>query len=117
MFSSNSIAVFRRMYISITSVNLLITPWWSWAHLVRSNWHATDARVRIWGQDSKSWQLVGPDETLSATTCFLAEMKHFFEVARELPIRFALDDGIAALQMALQAKPENKSLEETGALR
>jgi predicted dehydrogenase len=72
----------------------------------------------MWSQDSKSWQSVGPEQGFERNDMFLAEMRHFLEVARgiEDPI-CTLDDGVAALQMALGVKSEVNTLKEISEAR
>jgi predicted dehydrogenase len=68
-------------------------------------WDNATAELRVFRASANSWEVIPPPEGFERNDLFLAEMRHFLDVIRgEVQPTCSLQDGIQALEIALQAR-------------
>jgi predicted dehydrogenase len=73
-------------------------------------WDAADGAARLYRGASDAWVVVSPPAGYDRNGMFLDEMRHFLSVVRrEEPPACTLEDGIRALQIALEAKRHSET--------
>jgi hypothetical protein len=72
-------------------------------------WDALDGAARLYRSSSDAWVVDSPPVGYDRNAMFLEEMRHFRRVVgREEPSACTLEDGVVALQIALEAKRHSR---------
>jgi predicted dehydrogenase len=90
------------------------THWWQITGqkgLIR--WDSANGTVHCYRSETEAWEVVAPPPGFERNTMFLEEMRHFLDcIQSQREPLINLDDGIAALRIALAAEQSSRERKE-----
>jgi predicted dehydrogenase len=67
-------------------------------------WDASNSTIQLFRSKQGSWKKIQPPAEFERNDLFLAEMRHFIDLAKiDIPSQCSLDDGVRALELSLAA--------------